>query len=463
MRRWLLALRGAAAGAGAAFVAILLGITADRNGLTDAGLTIAVILAALAGAVAGFLALYGPARALADVSRTADRVAAGALGERATHRSRPTSDLTDAFNRMSHRVQDLVEGSAAERARLAAVFDASTDAMLALSRDAVVRFLNPAAADLMGVPRERAMGRPLIEIARDYELDVLVDRATAGGSPGEASVITFGANRTPLRAVAVPIEGGGDWAVLLILNDLTEVQRVDQMRRDFLSNVSHELRTPLASIRVMVETLEDGGLDDRQDAQEFLARIRQQVDRLTTLVNELLDLSRIESGAVELHPEPVDLAALVAEAAGLLRTRSESKRVSIECSAGEEHPVVEADRASLLRAVSNLLDNAIKFSPDGGTVSVEVTEEGDLVRLSVHDDGPGITLAELPRVFERFYKGDQSRSQSGVGLGLAIVKHIARVHGGTAEATSEPGRGATFAIRLPRAFIGHKSPYGVRR
>lgn len=453
MRPHQLALRGALAAGIAALGGVLVGLAASGNG--DSSLALAIILGAVAaaGALTGYMALANPGRSLAAVSDAADRLAAGELGQRVEMRSRATGDLTDAFNSMSGRVQDLVEGVAAERARLEAVFDASADPMIAVSRDTVVRLLNPAAAGLFEVERAHAIGRPFIETVRDYELDALVRRGIAAPAAGDTSVINFGRRRTPLRAVAVPIRDGGDWAVLLVLNDLTDVQRVDQVRRDFLSNVSHELRTPLASIRAMVETLEDGGLDDRRDAEEFLTRIHQQVDRITALVNELLDLSRIESGAVDLRPEPIDASALLAEAASLLRTRAESEEVRILCREGPG-PTVEGDHTSLLRVVSNLLDNAIKFSPPGGAIQAEARDEGDLVALSVHNDGEGIPEADLPRVFERFYKGDHSRSQGGVGLGLAIVKHVVRAHGGTAEARSEPGQGATFTVRLPKTFVG---------
>ncbi len=453
MKAQRLAARGAVVGAAIACLGAAAGILADRMDDRALMLTLMVLAIAVVGMVAGYLAFRNPSRSVGAVSDAADRLAAGQLGQRAAIRSPATGHLTDAFNAMSGRVQALVEGGAAERARLEAVFDAATDPMIAVSREAVVRFLNPAAAELFGVDRKAAMDRPFIESARDYELDALVRRAI--GAPGEhdASVITFGPRRTSLRAVAVPIAGGGDWAVLVVLNDLTELQRVDQVRRDFLSNVSHELRTPLASIRAMVETLEDGGLDDRRDAEEFLARIHQQVDRLTVLVNELLDLSRIESGAIDLDPEEIDAAALIAEASSLLGPRAESDGVRIVCPA-QTGPIFVGDRTSLLRVVSNLLDNAIKFSPPGGEVRAEAVDEGELVALSVSNDGDGIPQGELPRVFERFYKGDQSRSRAGVGLGLAIVKHIVRIHGGTAVAESEPGKGATFTVRLPKAFVG---------
>ncbi len=454
MRRRQLALRGALAAGIAALGGAAVGLAVAGDG---PGMALAAILAiaGAAGAVIGYIALANPARSLAAVSDTADRVAGGELGQRVAMRSRATGHLTDAFNSMVARVQELVDGVAAERGRLEAVFDASADAMIAVSRDTVVRLLNPAAAALFDVERELAIGRPFIETARDYELDALVRRAIELPATGDTSVINFGRNRTPLRAVAVPIRRGGDWAVLLVLADLTDVQRVDQVRRDFLSNVSHELRTPLASIRAMVETLEDGGLDSREDAEAFLGRIHQQVDRITVLVNELLDLSRIESGAVELRPEPIDAAGLIAEAASLMRVRAEAEGVAIQCREAFG-PIVEGDRTSLLRVVSNLLDNAIKFSPSGSVVHAEARDEGELVALAVQNDGEGIPEADLPRVFERFYKGDHSRSRAGVGLGLAIVKHVVRAHGGTAEALSEPGKGATFTVRLPKTFVGAK-------
>ncbi len=364
----------------------------------------------------------------------------------------PAGELTNAFNVMAGRVEQLFESVAAEEARLEAVFDASADTMVALRADTRVCFLNPAAVALFGGTMADAIGRPFIETARDYELDALVRRVIADPARGETAVVTFGPHRVPLRAAALPIREGGDWAVLLTLTDLADVQRVDQVRRDFVSNVSHELRTPLASIRALVETMEAGV--DPDDQPEFLRRIRQQVERLTTLVNELLDLSRIESGAISLQPEEVHLDELVTEAASLLRARAEPLGVSIvDDGCGL---TVAADRPSLLRVVSNLLDNAIKFSPPGGTVHVSATDEGPLVALSVKDDGPGIKEQNLGRVFERFYKGDTSRAEPGVGLGLAIVKHLVRAHGGTATVASKPGAGATFTVRLPKRFVGRR-------
>ncbi len=444
-----LALRGAVVGFTSGIAGLGVGLLLREPSALWAYSSIAV---AVVATVVGYLALRRPAAALRAVVETAGRIADGELAQRVPDQPGPAGELTSAFNAMAARVEELFDSVAAEQGRLEAVFDASADAMVALRADTRVSFLNRAAVELFGAATADSIGRPLIEIARDYELDALVRRVVAAPKQGESEVVNFGPARTPLRAAALPIREGGDWAVLLILTDLTEVQRLDQVRRDFVSNVSHELRTPLASIRALVETME-GGIE-AEDEPEFLRRIRQQVERLTTLVNELLDLSRIESGAITLQPEPVRLGELVAEAASLLRARAEPLGVTIVDEGCDM--AVEADRASLLRVVSNLLDNAIKFSPAGGTVRVAAADEGALVALSVTDDGPGIKEQNLPRVFERFYKGDASRAEPGVGLGLAIVKHLVRAHGGTATVVSKPGAGATFTVRVPKRFVGRR-------
>ncbi len=444
-----LALRGAVVGLASGIAGLGVGLLLREPSALWAYSSIAV---AVVATLAGYLALRRPAAALRTVVEASGRIADGELAQRVPDQPGPAGELTSAFNAMAGRVEELFENVAAEEARLEAVFDASTDAMVALRADTRVSFLNPAAVGLFGGTMGEAIGRPLIETARDYELDALVRRVIADPARGATEVVTFGPNRTPLRAAALPIREGGDWAVLLMLTDLTDVQRVDQVRRDFVSNVSHELRTPLASIRALAETME-GGVD-AEEQPEFLRRIRQQVERLTTLVNELLDLSRIESGAITLQPGNVDLEELVAEAASLLRARAEPLGVTIVDDGCAQ--TVEADRASLLRVVSNLLDNAIKFSPPGGTVRVSATDEGPLVALSVKDDGPGIKEQNLERVFERFYKGDSSRAEPGVGLGLAIVKHLVRAHGGTATVESSPGAGARFTVRFPRQFVGRR-------
>lgn len=444
---WLVEATAIAVAAGAFIVA---GVLAAAGASWPVWLLVAIIAVAVAG-VAGWLAFRDVANALDAVQEASERLAEGEFTERVPDQEGAGAELGYVFNNLAGHMEELFDSIAAEHARLEAVFDAARDGMVALAADTTVRFMNPAAVQLFGTPMIDAIGRSFIEPVRDYELDAMVRRA-AEGTPQGPAVVTFGPERVSLRVSATPIREGGEWAVLLTLTDLTDVRRLDQVRRDFLSNVSHELRTPLASIRAMVETLEDSDLQDRETTGEFMRRIRQQVERLSDLVHELLDLSRIESGAADLRPEPVALRAVAAEAASLLNPRAEAAGLTIALPGPEEDVTIEADRSSLLRIVSNLLDNAIKYGREGTAVELHIRDEGELAALSVHDDGPGIEEQALPRVFERFYKGETARSNEGVGLGLAIVKHLARAHSGTAEVQSKPGEGATFTVRLPKKF-----------
>jgi two-component system phosphate regulon sensor histidine kinase PhoR len=415
----------------------------------------AVVAIVIAGAVAfGVLYLFvEPAqRSIVLVANAAQRISRGAFGERVTHTSNLTDPLAASFNHMVDRLSDLVQRSDWDRARIEAAFRATTDALVAVGPDTAIQQLNPAAEALFHMSNRDAHGRPLIEAAHDYEIDQLVRRVIERGEPAESPLIAFGASRVPLRAVAVPIQHDVDWAVLLVLADLTTVQRLNAVRRDFLSNVSHEIRTPLASIRALVDVIEDD-VDDAEQRNIFVAHLRNHIERLTRLVNELLDLSRIESGAVDLRPEELDVRSLLDEAIDAMDQQISSRRVGIDIDA-PEGILLEADRSSVVRVFVNLLDNAIKFSPEGGTVRVRASEDGDLVTIRFEDDGPGINPENLSRVFERFYKGDSSRQSPGTGLGLAIVKHLARAHGGTATVESEPGKGAAFTVRFPRVFIG---------
>ncbi len=446
-----LALQGALVALIAAMLAFLLGMVADRLGVGPA----LIILGALSiGAFgAGNFAFRRVGSAIEEVEQATAKLAAGELATRVSAEGTAASVLTRSFNRMAAQLQSTFAAQTAEHARLEAVFDAVADGILALASDTTIRFMNPAAGTLLLVDPVSVTGRPFIEPVRDFELDSLVRQGIATGR-AETRTVVFGQQRRPIRASAVPIRGGGEWAILVMLTDLTEERRTDTMRREFVANVSHELRTPLASIRALAETIENGDVDEA-DLPEFTGRIQQQVERLTTLVNELLDLSRIESGAVQLSPEPIRLLDLVRETVGTLTPRVNMARVSVDI-AGDEELSVEADKAGLSRVISNLLDNAFKFSPPGAKVYVRATRESSGALLTIVDEGPGILPEDLPRVFERFYTGDRSRAGAGAGLGLAIVKHMVRAHNGAISVESTPGKGATFSLRMPFGFSGRR-------
>lgn len=380
-------------------------------------------------------------------------------------------ELAGAFHDMAERLHQTVERLNQERSRLDALLAASADALLALDADGVVRYENPAAVALIG-PAE---GRPLLEVARHHELHDLVRTALQAGRRAIATLLLEPStgwtkaepvSMAPLaprhtlwvQATASPVAGGGGWDVLLILHDVTEVRRAEITRRDFVANVSHELRTPLAGIKAVVETLRDGAIHDPPVAEEFLGRVDAEVDRLVQLVEELLQLARIESGA-ELIMAEVDPGALLTGCVQRFAHMAERAGVALTLVLPPELPRLHADAARLDQAVGNLIHNAIKFTPPGGAVRVSAAADGDVLHIRVSDTGQGIDPADLPRIFERFYVADRARSGTGhnwgrtrgTGLGLAIVKHVARAHGGTVAVESTLGRGSTFTITLPLA------------
>ncbi len=439
-------------------IAGLLAASAAAIVAATAGDALWLAVTVLATGAAAFVSVYILLRPVAlSVRETAEAARAlrgSSLSARAVRTTGPTAQLTHEFNVMATEIEASSRAITAEHARLEAALAAAADGIMAVDATTDVQYANPAALALLGMAEGEVVGRTLIESVRDYEFDALVREALSGESIPQPRVVPFGRDRTPLRALAVPVAEGGSWAALLVLVDLSDVQRVDHVRRDFISNVSHELRTPIAAIGALVETLELGDLEGDEQAA-FLSRIRSQVERMALLTNELLDLSRIESGAIHLEPESVDLASAVAEAQATLAPRLEACDVRVEGPDGATPPV-EADRGATVRIVTNLLDNALKFSPDGSVITIEVRDEDPLVAVEVCDDGPGIAAQDLDRVFERFYKAEHSRADDGAGLGLAIVKHLVQAHGGTVAARNEDGRGAAMTVRLPKRFVGRE-------
>ena len=239
--------------------------------------------------------------------------------------------------------------------------------------------------------------------------------------------------------------------MLLSLHDLTAFRQLETTRREFVSNVSHELRNPLASIRSMVETLSGGAIDDRQTAADFVSRIEQDVRRMDTLVSELLELSRLESGQVALDVRPLSLEPIAADTVASFRDRSSGGGVEVSVEIPADLPLVLGESEKVRQVLSNLMDNALKFTPPGGRITVSALPDHRNVIARVSNTGDGIAPEHLPHLFERFYKVDRSRHDLGTGLGLAIVKHIVLAHGGEVDVESSLGEGATFTFTLPRA------------
>lgn len=431
----------------------MLGVTLLVLALYVGGLAGEALLAFGAGgaAIAGItLAIQLPRqRRLLDVKRVAAALADLRFDERTPGARGELGPVSSALNAASLKIGRLVGTLRQELAQLDALLNASSDATVAVDGAGRVTYMNDAAGLLFEPADRESMGRPFIEAVRDHDLNGLLMAAVQRGERG-VRVVVYGPSQRWLQATAVPIEGGGAWAALAVFHDLTEVRRLDSVRRDFISNVSHELRTPLAGIRAAAETLQEGAIDDRPAAIEFMGHILRETDRLTQLVEELLELSRIESGAAPMTFSRIDVSALVRATASRFAQQAERAGLKLATDVPETALEVFGDSEQLERALANLVANAIKFTDAGGGVTLRACLDGDHVALSVIDTGVGIELDQQARVFERFFKGDRGRAAGGTGLGLAIVKHIVLAHGGTVAVESRPGRGATFTMRLPQ-------------
>jgi two-component system phosphate regulon sensor histidine kinase PhoR len=252
-----------------------------------------------------------------------------------------------------------------------------------------------------------------------------------------------------LQAAARGLDAADERIGVLVLRDLTELRRLESVRRDFVANVSHELRTPLTSIRALVETLEAGAINDPKVSGDFLHRIVSEVERLTALVDELLDLARLESGRMSLQLARESPEDLVVQAASRLSTQMERAGLTISWDISGDVPAIKSDRERIGQVLLNLIHNAIKFTPSGGSIHVSAARIGSDVEFRVEDTGIGVLPDDIPRLFERFYKTDRARRSVGTGLGLAIAKHIVMAHGGTIWAEHNRPSGTAFIFRLP--------------
>ncbi|HEY7295400.1 MAG TPA: ATP-binding protein, partial [Dehalococcoidia bacterium] len=425
-----------------------------------AAVIVAVLLAGVvAAALALVLAAFGEGerrRGMRTLVGVARRLADGHFGgEPPAVRSPELRPLAGALGAIERNLGRAVQETEAERQRLSAVLGRSADGVLAVDQEGHVRYLNAAARRLLGVAPDPPGFEPpadqsFVAVVRDHELLALLERCRAEQAQ-VTRVVRLGTQGRDVEAIFLPLHGAGDWQYLGLLHDLTEIRRIEGQRRDLVSNLSHELRTPLASIKAVVQVLADGGLEDEEAARELLAGVDHEVDRLTQLVEEMLELSRIESGQVPFQFAAVDAAQICADAVRRLVAQAERADVALRWNADPELPPLRADRERLQRAVLNLVHNAIKFTPAGGAVNVEAHRRGEWGEIAVRDTGIGIPQVEQGRIFERFYKVDRARSTTGTGLGLAIVKHTAQAHGGRVEVESSPGGGTTFRLLIPFA------------
>ncbi|MBP6831022.1 MAG: PAS domain-containing protein [Deltaproteobacteria bacterium] len=365
-------------------------------------------------------------------------------------------DLDDDVGALAGALDELADNLAStlgklerERDRLGAILESMAEGVLVTDAKGQVVLANRALREmfLLGGDVE---GREPIEVVRNADLHELFAEAARSSGPTSRELSIEGLRPRRVMARVAPVEQAGAGAVA-VLSDVTELRRLETVRRDFVANVSHELRTPVAAIRGAAETLLLGGAQHAETAFEFATMIDRHAERLHRLVEDLLELSRIEARELRIDPGPLELRSEAERARELLSLAAQARRTEVRVEVGAL--TVLADQAALEHVLTNLLENAIKYSPEGSVVTVRAERRGETVRTLVEDDGPGIEARHLPRLFERFYRVDAGRSRQvgGTGLGLAIVKHLAEAMGGAVGVESTVGRGSRFWIDLPVA------------
>jgi two-component system phosphate regulon sensor histidine kinase PhoR len=422
-----------------------------RNQIALGGLIIAVFAAILSLAVSRRIT-----RPIEQIKRTAESIARGNFQATSqVDQSNEIGSLSDAINTMAGQLRDRIDTVMRQRNEIEAMLSSMIEGVIAVDRDEHIISMNQAAAAMFSCDAAKVQGRSIQEVVRNTVLHDFVKTALTSQEPVERDIVLYSDVERIINAHGTILQGGEHRAgALIVLNDVTRLWRLENIRRDFVANVSHEIRTPITAIKGFVETLRDGSVKDPRESSRFLGIVEKHADRLEAIIEDLLSLSRIERGA---EGEHINLQVgrirdVLVAAIQVCEVKAAPKKITLELSCSEELKAA-INPALLEQAVVNLIDNAVKFSDEGSTVLVKAVQRDDQISISVSDQGCGIEKEHLPRLFERFYRVDKARSRQmgGTGLGLAIVKHIAQAHGGRVSVESTPGKGSTFSIHIPSA------------
>lgn len=413
-------------------------------------------LALLVTAVAGYMlarTITGPIR---EITSRAAEMAAGRFDQKIAIRSDDEiGQLAAMFNYLTLRLKDTLDEISAEKSRVEAILRHMTDGLIALDGRDRVLLMNPAAAALTGLDPQQATGKRLDELLPEPDLTGQARQALAEGRTLAAEASLSGPPRRLLHVDAAPlrIAPGRTPGVVLVLRDITEQDRLERMRRDFVANVSHELKTPITTIKSYVETLLDGAAEDPAVTARFLQVVEVEANRMSRLVSDLLQLAQLENENQLLDVGPVDLAAVVAAAVGKLHMQADRKQVRIVQDWPDDLPPALGDPDKIVQVLLNVMTNAIDFTPPGGSVRVSLTQLPEWLEVRVTDTGIGIPAEDLPHLFDRFYRVDKARTRElgGTGLGLSIARQIVRAHGGDIQIESREGCGTVVTFTLPRA------------
>jgi two-component system phosphate regulon sensor histidine kinase PhoR len=431
--------------------AILLAVQwASPETLPKIWLTLAIFL--LAAGIAFFLFSRSINMRVRRLKEFTERAGAGDFAplER-DHGHDELADLAGALRRTVAGLGQTIHTLTDERNRSSAILGSMVEGVAVVTGDERILYCNRAFEQILELPEGSSQGRTLVEALRQADLVALVRQVILGVEEVTGEVEVGTVRRRNFSVTAAPVRSAGANGAVLVLHDITELRRLERVRRDFVANVSHEFKTPLTAIQGFAETLLSGALDDNKNRNRFVEIIREHARRLARLTDDLLKLSRIEAGRLELEIRPVRVEALVNGCIETARLKAEARGLQIHVELQENTPAVRGDGAQLGEVLLNLLDNALQYTPSGGQIEVMARSSGHDVIFTVTDTGIGIPESDLERIFERFYRVDAARSREagGTGLGLAIARHIVDAHGGRIWVESAVGQGSRFHFSIP--------------
>ncbi|HEY1015782.1 MAG TPA: ATP-binding protein [Herpetosiphonaceae bacterium] len=415
--------------------------------------TTVLLVFLLAATVAMALAMLSArhiAAPLLTLRAMANRLAAGEVDVAMAIPREPTlADVARDFNAMASHVRRLIESREAERQRLSTVLMTVADGLLVVNAGDQIVLLNPAAERLL------RLDDPMLPISLDaVPIGAALRQAVQGArhltGTAHTADLALEAPLRLLRMTTTSLPAPDNQHVVLVLHDLTDVRQAEHVRRTVLVNISHDLRTPVTALQAMIETLQDGALEDPAAARDFLDRMDDEAQQLAALVGDVLDLARLESGGLPFDYQPVALDAILAQVRDRIALQALNQGITLTLTVPPEPLTLLMDRRRIEQALLNILNNALRFTPAGGTITLAAASTDTMATITIVDTGAGIAPAELPYIFERFYKVDQSRRHGGAGVGLSIVRAILQQHGGQAAATSSQPGGTTITLLLPR-------------
>ncbi|MFO7815069.1 MAG: ATP-binding protein [Halanaerobiales bacterium] len=410
------------------------------------------IILAFITIVLGWRLTQSIVKPLENVTETAAKISEGELSERIPVRkyNSEIEKLARMFNFMAAELEDKITEISQEKNRIEAILESMLDGVIAVDKETRVLLINPAARKIFNIEAENVKGKKLINILLSHRIDMYLERAFEKKESIRREIKYKNPEEKIIQATFIPlvneskkINGG-----VIVLTDITELRRLETVRNDFVANVSHELRTPLTSIVGYLDTLIDSDIDDLKTREQFLKTIKEETDRLSILIRDLLNLSKIESQTFDLKAE--NFKKTIEKVINLLKENAENKNISLEIEMAEKLPLVYMVKEQIEQVLINLIDNAIKYTPENGEIKIKVDKDRDRLYFSIEDNGIGIPKDDQERIFERFYRVDKARSRKlgGTGIGLSIVRNIIKQHGSEVKVESKEGKGSKFSFYL---------------